>query len=210
VPSSPAKTGGGVKPVTPPAHQSPPPPSVQPVTPPSGGSNNPGNGGSNGQPGTDTPPPPPEPTGPVAIELPPDAGTVYDPGQQADTPGDPTLALDGDATTAFDVGALTPTWGLGYAIDLQTRRKVQRVRIATTTPGFQVEVYAAKSRTPPATVTDPGWTRLHDAATVGATKSESTIKLPEATTKYRHLLLWITVGAPDAPRVALSEVTVLG
>ena len=211
-PSLPAKTGGGVKPVTPPKQQTPTTPTVTPVTPPSGGSDKPENqdkGGSKEQPGSGTPAPT-EPTGPVAIELPMDAGTLYDPGRQADTPGDPTLALDGDTTTAFDIGALSPTWGLGYVIDLQTRRDVQRVRLQTTTPGFQVEVYAANGQTPPATVTDPAWTRLHDATVIGTTKKTQRIDLPDPASKYRHLLLWITAGPTGGPRVALSEVTVLG
>lgn len=146
----------------------------------------------------------------VAVELPPDAGALYDPDQQADTPGDPALALDDDPTTSFQTGAKTPDWGLGYLIDLQGRRGVQRVRIKTDTPGFKVEVYVAAGKTPPATILDPAWVRLHDEIAIGATKETQTVELGDGSTKFRHLLVWITAGPPPPSRIDLSEVRVLG
>ena len=200
-PPSPApSTGGTVTPVSPPATPSPAPAQpVTPVTPPTG------SGGS-----TQADTPPEKPAGPVMIELPGDAGSVYDPDTQAVDPGDPSLALDGEQDTAFDVAAQSTAWGVGYVLDLQSKRGLRAVRIDTDTPGFKVEVYATDLRTPPPSITDTRWAHLRNAADVGTEKGRTTVRLSDGTEKYRTLLLWITAGPAEGDRVDLSEVTVLG
>jgi hypothetical protein len=205
--------GGDVKTVSPPTHTTPSTtPPVHPVSPAHDNGGTEAKGGGTGTKGGKkddgkSPAPAPEPTGPVAIELPGDAGALYDPGAQADTPGDASLAIDGDPTTAFDLGALSDAWDLGYAIDLQSRRGLRQVRIETDTPGFEVEVYGTASRKPPATIDDPAWTKLHDTVAVGAKKPLTKIKLGDGTKKYRQLLLWVTAGPTAGGRVHLGEVT---
>ncbi|HSD78889.1 MAG TPA: hypothetical protein VLA98_15845 [Solirubrobacteraceae bacterium] len=201
--SSSPSAGGTVTPVSPPATSSPAP--VQPVTPVTPST------GSGGSTQADTPPAKPgKPAGPVMIELPGDAGSVYDPDTQAVDPGDPSLALDGDKDTAFDVAAQSTAWGMGYVVDLQSKRGLRAVRIDTDTPGFKVEVYATDLRTPPPSITDTRWAHLRNAADVGTEKGRTTVKLGDGTEKYRTLLLWITAGPAAGDRVDLGEVTVLG
>ena len=106
---------------------------------------------------------------PVELELPADAGALYDPSQLVVPPADPALArraLDGKASTAFTITPSRPEWGVGYVVDLQKPHGLRTLEITTSTPGFRVEVYATDLATPPPTVTDARWAHLADRRAV--------------------------------------------
>lgn len=163
---------------------------------------------------TDTPPVQPAEPKQVAIELADGAGSVYDPYGRAVATGDPGRALDDNHATSWYVDPKAPALiGVGLALDLGTLRGVKAIELETSTPGFTIEVYATDEATLPPDILDTRWTHLRDVTKVGvvdpkkATDVEGTerMALGAGTTKYRILMLWLTVPPTDAPRLRIAE-----
>jgi hypothetical protein len=153
--------------------------------------------------------------GSQAILLDTNAASTYNP---YDLPaayfGDPSLAIDGDPTTAWTAEvdpSSAPTMAEGLLIDLKSKQKVSAMELITTTPGMTVQVYGTKGATAPASITDPAWTAL-DHSTVIKKKS-TRLKLRDSRKAFTYLTLWISkapqsaVGTPEAPgHVSVDEV----
>ncbi len=158
-----------------------------------------------------------------ALLLDTNAAATYNPYNYATTNfGDPSLAIDGDASTGWTAlvePSVAPKMAEGLVIDLNTPRKLAAVGLTTTTPGMTVQVYGADGQAPPSSITDPAWVALTPA--LQAQKKHARIKLggsgsaaTQAAAKraHRFVVLWISqapaaaVGTPEAPgRVSVNE-----
>jgi hypothetical protein len=152
---------------------------------------------------------------PTPILLDTNAASVYNPyGYPEVDFGDPSLAVDGDTTTAWTarlVPSVAPRMAEGLLIDLKTGHHVGRVEVHTSTPGVTVEAYGTKGDTTPASITDPAWTQLNPSH---ALKKKTVLKLRDTTKQFRYVLLWLTkapaasVGTPEAPgQVSINELS---
>jgi hypothetical protein len=165
----------------------------------------------------------PKPTGgstpaaepqPAAILLDTDAASTYNPyGYPAGNFGDPSLAIDGDPSTAWTAQvqpAVAPKMAEGIVIDLKTSRRLSALALLTSTPGMTVQVYGANGNTLPASITDPAWVGLSPYFL--EKKKRMRIKLHHPTEAFRFIVLWISsapaasVGTPQAPgHVSVNE-----
>ncbi|HEY7830195.1 MAG TPA: hypothetical protein VIC06_06480 [Solirubrobacteraceae bacterium] len=158
-----------------------------------------------------------EPTSqkPSPILLDTNAASTYNPsGYPESYFGDPGLAIDGEASTAWTAQVepkVAPLMAAGLALDLKTARHLGTLEVDTTTPGMTVEVFGANGSKLPATITDPAWTKLTPSHLVK--KKAATIKLGTGGKAFRFLVLWLTkapesaVGTPTAPgHVSINEV----
>ncbi|HET8536469.1 MAG TPA: protein kinase [Solirubrobacteraceae bacterium] len=134
----------------------------------------------------------------------------YDPFGTGGTGEHPELtknAVDRDPSSAwttesYDAGNLGKP-GVGLYIDAKPTVSAKSLRLQTPTPGFDVEIYAAKSG-PPQKVPDPGWKLVGSAK---ALKSRQSISLDTANQSFRYYLIWITKLPPNgAQQVKISEV----
>ena len=159
---------------------------------------------------------------PEALLLDTDAASTYNPyNYAASNFGDPSLAIDGDATTAWTAlvePSVAPKLAEGVVIDLNTARKLSAAALTTETPGMTVQVYGSDAATLPSSITDPAWVALtpsfvekkrhvrikfgHGSAAIAAAAKQA----------YRFVTLWISqapaasVGTPEAPgHVAVNE-----
>jgi hypothetical protein len=151
---------------------------------------------------------------PVALTLDPDAASTYNPyGYPESEFGDPSLAIDGDPSTAWTAQvnpAVAPKMAEGLVIDLKSARRLSAVGLITSTPGMSVQVYGANGAAPPTSITDPAWTQL--SRYVIEKKHNDRIKLQGSTKAFRFITLWISkapaasVGTPETPgHVAVNE-----
>lgn len=159
---------------------------------------------------------------PEALLLDTNAAATYNPYNYAATNfGDPSLAIDGDASTGWTAlvePVNAPKLAEGLIIDLNTARKLSGVALTTTTPGMTIQLYGANGATPPASIIDPAWIALTPSLT--ESKRHARLKFgagdatarQNATKPYRFLVLWISqapasaVGTPAAPgRVSVNE-----
>jgi hypothetical protein len=159
---------------------------------------------------------------PEALLLDTNAASTYNPYAYAATNfGDPSLAIDGDASTGWTAlvePANAPKLAEGLVIDLNTARRLSALTLVTTTPGMTVQVYGANGATLPSSITDPAWVALSPSLTEG--KKRTRIKFggtaaaaqQNAKKPYRFVVLWISqapasaVGTPEAPgRVSVNE-----
>jgi hypothetical protein len=154
----------------------------------------------------------PAETGPQAIDLNGDAGTVYDPYTRVKASGETTRALDGDTTTSWYVDPKDPAQiAVGYAVDLGKLQGVRQIELQTPTPGFRVEIYATDETELPPNILDTRWSHIKDVSNVGVKDDgKQKIVLGAGTTKYRNVLLWFTQPPTDAPRLRLTELKLLG
>jgi len=152
---------------------------------------------------------------PNPILLDTDAASNYNPsGYPESYFGDPGLAIDGEAGTAWTAQVepkVAPLMAAGLALDLKTARHLGTLEVDTSTPGMTVEVFGANGSTIPATIVDPAWTKLTPSHLVK--KKAATIKLATGGKAFRFLVLWLTkapesaVGTATAPgHVSISEV----
>jgi hypothetical protein len=158
----------------------------------------------------------PELPDPVAIRLDSSAASLYDPYRRdiADaTTADPTKALDGEAGTSYPITVAdgSASIGAGLVIDLGSKQGVREVDVTTKTPGFKIELYATDETDLPPDITDTRWAHLKDVRDVGTdTDGKVKVDLGAGTTKYRHVLLWLTQPPTTGFTVRLSEVRVFG
>jgi hypothetical protein len=159
---------------------------------------------------------------PGALLLDTNAAATYNPYNYAATNfGDPSLTIDGDATTAWTAlvePSVAPKLAEGVVIDLNTARKLSAAALTTETPGMTVQVYGSDAATLPSSITDPAWVALtpsfvekkrhvrikfgHGSAAIAAAAKQP----------YRFVTLWISqapaasVGSPESPgHVAVNE-----
>jgi serine/threonine-protein kinase len=136
-----------------------------------------------------------------------DAAHDYDPlGTGGEHPELARFAVDRDpsstwSTENYDAGNLQKA-GVGIYVDARPGAIAKALRIQTPTPGFDVEIYAAKTG-PPKQLPDPGWTLVGGAK---ALKSRQQISLDTAGQRFRYYLVWITKLPPNAKKVQISEI----
>jgi hypothetical protein len=151
---------------------------------------------------------------PTPILLDTDAATTYNPSNYpAAGFGDPALAIDGEASTAWTAQvqpSSAPRMAEGLLIDLRGATKLGSLELRTTTPGMTVQIYGATARRAPATITDPGWTPL--SASRVLKRRATRLKLHTSGHGFRYVVVWIVkapaalIGTPQAPgHVSLSE-----
>jgi len=144
---------------------------------------------------------------PKAILLDTNAATTYNP---YDLPaaqfGDPSLAIDGDPSTAWTAvvdPAHAPSMAEGLLIDLKSQQKLSALKLLTATPGMTVQVYGTNALTAPTSITDPAWIPL--SRSVVAKKKHLRLKLRDSGKAFNFVTLWISiapksaVGTPEAP-----------
>ncbi len=151
---------------------------------------------------------------PSPILLDTNAASTYNPyGYPTSWFGDPSLAIDGETSTAWTAQvnpAVAPKMAEGLAIDLKTAQKIGSVKLITSTPGMTVQMYGANGTTLPASITDPAWVAL--SPSLDAKKRTTKIKLRDASKAFRFVTLWISqapqsaVGTSTAPgRISVNE-----
>jgi hypothetical protein len=151
----------------------------------------------------------------TAILLDTNAATTYNPyNLPAADFGDPSLAIDGDPTTAWTAQvdpATAPTMAEGLLIDLKSKQKVSALKLITSTPGMTIQVYGTKGATAPSSITDPAWIALSRSEVVK--KKHVRLTLRDSKKAFTYLTLWISrapassVGTAEAPgHVSVDEV----
>jgi hypothetical protein len=146
-----------------------------------------------------------------AILLDPNAASTYNPYSLPDASfGDPSLAIDGDPTTAWTYTLNPSTAGktaVGLMIDFKSPQLFQSLKIHVTSPGMGVEFYGANGD-PPVSITDPAWTHL---ATRSHIKKLTSVSLKTAGKTFRRLLIWIThaPGSTTTGAVGIYEASVI-
>lgn len=151
---------------------------------------------------------------PVAVLLDTNAAQIYNPGNLPESRfGDPSLAIDGDTTTAWTVqleASEAPAVGAGLTLNLNSPLKIAQMTLITETTGITVQVYGTKASKVPQALHSEEWVQLSHEHLVKQRKA--TIKLAEDTKSFRQLLLWI-VKAPTnssgqftGTQVAINEI----
>ena len=150
----------------------------------------------------------------AAILLDTNAASTYNP---YDLPaagfGDPSLAIDGDPTTAWTAQvspATAPKMAEGLLINLKSPQRLSMAVIVTSTPGMTIQVYGANTSVPPTSITDSAWVTL-SASTVDK-KKDLRIGLRHSAKAFRFVTLWISqapaasIGTEQAPgHVSVNE-----
>jgi hypothetical protein len=118
--------------------------------------------------------------------------------------GDPSLAIDGDTSTAWTAEvnpASAPKMAEGLLIDLKAKQQVATLKLVTSTPGMTVQVYGTADKTAPNSITDPTWTPLSPPHVVK--KKHMRIALRDSAKDFTFVTLWIS-KAPES-LVSTSE-----
>ncbi len=151
----------------------------------------------------------------AAILLDTNAASTYDP---YDYPaagfGDPSLAIDGDTSTAWTAAvnpSTAPKMAVGLLVDLKGKFKLSAIQLVTATPGIHIQVYGANVPTAPTSITDPAWVRLSPPRTVK--KRRLRMSLRDSSKAFTFVTVWISqapasaIGTAAAPgHVDLNEV----
>jgi hypothetical protein len=151
----------------------------------------------------------------AAILLDTNAAKTYNPyGYPAADFGDPSLAIDGDASTAWTAQvnpATAPKMAEGLLIDLKGKQKVATLQLVSSTPGMRVQVYGANVQTPPTSITDSAWTTLTPPKIVK--KKRLRVSLRDSSKAFTFITVWISqapqsaLGTAEAPgHVDVNEV----
>jgi subtilase-type serine protease len=150
---------------------------------------------------------------PVLLDT--NAAATYNPYAYAASEfGDPTLAIDGDTSTAWSARvnpAVAPRMAEGLVIDLNSAHKLATLKLVTSTPGMTVQVYGTSAAKLPVSITDHSWVPLSSRFDV---KNRHTkVKLRDSTKAYHFVTLWISkapiasVGTAAEPgHVSVNEV----
>lgn len=149
-----------------------------------------------------------EPPTPILLDT--NAASTYNPNAYPSSLlGDPSLAIDGEASTAWTAAvqsADAPRMAVGLVLDLRTAQKLASVKVRTTTPGITVEVFGANGHNLPATIADPTWKKLHGPRLLK--KQSVTFKLKTKGAAYRFVLLWIVKAPPSSTPAAPGHVAI--
>ena len=154
------------------------------------------------------------PAGVAEIAFAKDAAKTYNqPARAGAEFGPAKYAIDGKPATVWDVvvPADGQPIGAGLVIDLGKPHALRSLRLATTTPGFTVEVYGAKSaKQLPTDVIDKRWIHLTDRKAVEEGALINLRGKGEGAKIELLLLHFTTPGNPSDPRVAIGDVTLRG
>jgi hypothetical protein len=139
------------------------------------------------------------------------AAAIYNPGNLAASRfGDPSLAIDGDTTTAWTVklqGSEAPAVGAGLTLDLKAPLKIAQLTLITESVGMTVQVYGTKSAKVPQALHSEEWVRLSKAHVVK--KRKASITLSEDKKAFRQLLVWIAQAPTSGSgQFTTSEVSI--
>jgi len=128
--------------------------------------------------------------------------------------GDPSLAIDGDASTGWTARvdpAVAPKMAEGLVIDLKAAQKLSGLGLVTSTPGMAVQVFGANTSVLPTSITDPAWVQLSPYQV--EKKRHALLKLGDSTKAFDFITLWISkapaasIGTPQAPGlVSVNEI----
>jgi hypothetical protein len=149
---------------------------------------------------------------PSPILLDTNAASVYNPyNYPASLFGDPSLAIDGEISTAWTAQVQAenaPKMAEGLLLDLKTPQKLGSTVVKTTTTGITVEVYGANGSTPPTTISAPAWARIVGLKVLK--KKDTTLTLKTKDKGYRYILLWLakapaTSTAANPGSVSINE-----
>jgi hypothetical protein len=151
---------------------------------------------------------------PQSILLDTNAAATYNPSNYPATSfGDPSLAIDGETSTAWTAlvdPAIAPKMAAGLVIDLKSAQKMSALVLITPTPGMTVQIYGSVAKTLPTTIADPAWVAL--SGPILEKKKHVRIPLRDSSKAFRFVLLWISkvpatsVGTAEAPgHVGASE-----
>jgi hypothetical protein len=147
---------------------------------------------------------------PSSITLDTNAASTYNPYHYpASNFGDPSLAIDGEPSTAWTAQVnpgVAPRMAVGLLIDLNSPQKVSSLTLQTSTPGMTVQVYGANGSAAPASITDSAWSRLSPSEEVKS--SPATIKLSNTTTGFRCVTLGISKAPASSTPAAPGHVSV--
>jgi hypothetical protein len=146
----------------------------------------------------------------AAIILDTNAASTYNPYNYAASGfGDPSLAIDGDTSTAWTAQvnpATAPKMAEGLLIDIKAKEKVAVLELVTSTPGMTVQVYGANGHTAPATITSPAWTPLSPPEVVK--KKHLRIALRHSAKAFTFITLWISEAPESSTAQAPGHVDV--
>jgi hypothetical protein len=144
----------------------------------------------------------------AAILLDTNAASTYNPYSYAATGfGDPSLAIDGDTSTAWTAAvnpSTAPKMAVGLLIDLKGKFKLSAIQIVTATPGIRIQVYGANVATAPTSITDPAWVRLSPPRTVKKKRLRTSLR--DSTKAFTFVTVWIS----QAPTSALGTAAAPG
>lgn len=148
--------------------------------------------------------------GPSPLLLDTDAASVYNPyAYPATLFGDPSLAIDGEAKTAWTAQvqpADAPLMAEGMLLDLRSPQKLGSALVKTSTVASTVEIYGSNAKTPPSSISDPQWTRLVGLKVLK--KKSTKLKLKTAGKGYRYVLLWLAKAPPSSTAAAPGVVSI--
>jgi hypothetical protein len=146
----------------------------------------------------------------AAIILDTNAASTYNPyNYPASGFGDPSLAIDGDTSTAWTAqvnAATAPKMAEGLLIDIKAKERVAVLELITSTPGMTVQVYGANGHTAPATITAPAWTPLSPPEVVK--KKHLRIALRHSAKAFTFVTLWISKAPESSTAEAPGHVDV--
>lgn len=151
---------------------------------------------------------------PEPILLDTNAAATYNPNNYPATNfGDPSLAIDGETSTAWTAlvdPAIAPKMAAGLVINLKSAQRISALVLNTATPGMTVQVYGSVAKTLPTTIADPAWVAL--SGLILEKKKHVRIPLRDSSKAFRFVALWISkvpassVGTAAAPgHVGVSE-----
>jgi hypothetical protein len=147
---------------------------------------------------------------PSPILLDTNAASVYNPySYPATLFGDPSLAIDGEASTAWTAqvqAAVAPKMAEGLVLDLKSPQKLGSVAVKTTTTGTTVEVYGANGKTLPTSISDPAWNRIVGLKVLD--KKTTTLKLKTDGKGYRYILLWLAKAPASSTAASPGSVSI--
>jgi hypothetical protein len=143
----------------------------------------------------------------VPIDLPGDGAKIYDPSKRVAQADDPSDAIDDSEDTVFELPVTEGTVAAGFTVRLSSPQQLDKVVLATATPGFTVELYATTSSEMPKDVIDARWDHIVNKSDVG---NEATLNFKKQSfreKKYRRVLLWFTKQPADT-KVLISGVQI--
>jgi hypothetical protein len=149
-----------------------------------------------------------EPPSPILLDT--NAASTYNPYSYPTTLfGDPSLAIDGEAKTAWTAQVQSekaPNMAEGLLLDLKSPQKLGSATVKTSTTGITVEIYGANGNTVPGSITDTGWKRL---AGLKVLKKKSTpLTLKTNGKGYRYIVLWLAKAPADSTAATPGTVAI--
>jgi hypothetical protein len=147
---------------------------------------------------------------PSPILLDTNAASVYNPYSfPASLFGEPSLAIDGEASTAWTAqvqASVAPQMAEGLVLDLKSPQKLGSAAVKTTSIGVTVEIYGANGSTLPTTINTPAWVRVVGLKVLK--KKTTTLKLKTKGKSYRYMLLWLAKAPPTSTAANPGSVSI--